>query len=186
MKEILLSKNGKYKGKFTTLVDDADFEWLNKYSWNVLIGKHSNYAYRIENGKLILMHRFIMDTPKGLEVDHLDTNGLNNQKYNLKNCTSKENNNNPLSRKHLSEAVIKRFTKKEERLKMSESHDGVSDPKIWHKIRIEYEKNGKSTYELAKEYNVHNSTIKKYIINAGGKIRTISEAMIIYHNYLMK
>ena len=40
------------------------------------------------------MHRFIMNATKGMEVDHIDHNGLNNQKSNLRNCTKKENTRN--------------------------------------------------------------------------------------------
>ena len=42
----------------------------------------------------ILMHRFIMNAEKGFDVDHGDSDGLNNQKYNLKICTHAENMRN--------------------------------------------------------------------------------------------
>lgn len=37
------------------------------------------------------MHRQIAGDPPGLVVDHSDGNGLNNQKYNLRNCTQQKN-----------------------------------------------------------------------------------------------
>ena len=42
------------------------------------------------------MHRDIMKTPKGLEVDHKDYNGLNNQRFNLRNCTHRQNQINKI------------------------------------------------------------------------------------------
>lgn len=43
---------------------------------------------------------------EGCQVDHLDTNKLNNNALNLRVVTHKENVNNPLSRKHNSEAKM--------------------------------------------------------------------------------
>ena len=40
------------------------------------------------------MHRYIMKTAKEMEVDHVDHNGLNNQRNNLRNCYSHENRRN--------------------------------------------------------------------------------------------
>ena len=188
MKEIELSKTGKkHKGKFTALVDEEDFEWLNKYNWSVSNGKRTNYAFRRENGKFIYIHRVIMRTPDNLEVDHLDCDGLNNQKHNLKNCTRKENANNPNALKHYSKSQKQYLSKPENRKMYSESRKryyskpenlkkhiealgGITDQKVWQKIRIEYE-NGKNTYELAKEYDIDHGTVASYIIKAGGKLR---------------
>lgn len=55
------------------------------------------------------LHRLVaeafIDNPNNKPcVDHIDTNKLNNLPYNLRWCTYKENANNPLSLKHLSES----------------------------------------------------------------------------------
>ncbi len=63
--------------------------------------KNGGYAHRqyrnhgdgSEYGKqtLVLMHRQIIKAPKGQNVDHIDRNGLNNQRANLRLCTHAEN-----------------------------------------------------------------------------------------------
>src|SRR3990167_10308366 len=93
MKEIKLTQ-----GKIT-LVDDEDFEYINQWKWHVIKNKKQThfYAQRSENGKSIRMHRVIMKTPHNKDVDHIDHNGLNNQKNNLRNCTTQENIRNRTS-----------------------------------------------------------------------------------------
>ena len=81
------------KGKFA-LVDAEDYEELSKYKWYALRGKHTWYACRREKGKIILMHRQIMDTPQGMVVDHLNRDGWDNRQENLRNCTHAQNNRN--------------------------------------------------------------------------------------------
>jgi hypothetical protein len=83
MKEIILTQ-----GK-VALVDDEDYKWLNKYKW--CAHKNKRYWYAKRNSGRIFMHREIMKTPIDLMVDHKDTNGLNNQRYNLRNCTNRQN-----------------------------------------------------------------------------------------------
>lgn len=88
-KEILLTQ-----GK-VAIVDDGDFEELNKHKW--WTNRYGNrwYAGRIEyqNGKAItfLMHRYIMNAPKGMEVDHKNDDGLDNTRENLRLATSSQN-----------------------------------------------------------------------------------------------
>lgn len=72
----------------SVLVDEADFEWLNRYKWTL---NGSGYAARREKGKVILMHREIMRPPKGKVVDHRDGCRLNNTRANLRNCRPTEN-----------------------------------------------------------------------------------------------
>ncbi len=85
------------KGMFA-LVDNEDFEYLNQWKWYASEGVNTYYAKRdvvvSDKKERIFMHRVIMHTPKGMEVDHIDHNGLNCQKYNLRNCNKKQNGRN--------------------------------------------------------------------------------------------
>jgi hypothetical protein len=72
-------------------VDAADYEWLNQWTWHQ---GWSGYAARGDGGKTILMHRQIMQPPEGMLVDHIDGNGGNNCRCNLRICTHQENQRN--------------------------------------------------------------------------------------------
>ena len=84
---------------FWTEVDDADVEWLSQFKWCVKAsGGDTNgcpYAARTVRAnsgfETIRMHRLIMDCPKGMEVDHLNSDRLDNKRANLKICTHSEN-----------------------------------------------------------------------------------------------
>jgi hypothetical protein len=76
-------------------VDNRDYEWLSQYKWRARRFKSGHwYALGWVNGKQVRMHRLIMNTPKGLDVDHDDHKGLNNQRRNLKNVTRSRNLHN--------------------------------------------------------------------------------------------
>jgi hypothetical protein len=95
MKKIQIG--GHKKGKIGyALVSDEDFEKINQHNW---FFNGSYAASRIE-GKNIRMHTFLMNTPKGMETDHIDGNGLNNQRLNLRVCTHRENSLNQTIRKN--------------------------------------------------------------------------------------
>lgn len=72
------------------IVDAADYQWLSKYKWNAAERSTTFYACR-NNGTSVYMHRQITKDPKGLVVDHIDGNGLNNRGSNLRLCTVSEN-----------------------------------------------------------------------------------------------
>jgi hypothetical protein len=83
------------RGLFTQ-VDVSDYDWLNEWKWFARKSKDTYYAYRNaidEKGKrvVIIMHRLIMNTPEDMQTDHKDWNGLNNRRYNLRNCTVNQN-----------------------------------------------------------------------------------------------
>ncbi|MBP7053935.1 MAG: hypothetical protein KBE65_23225 [Phycisphaerae bacterium] len=79
-------------------VDPADYLWLAQFRWCCKTGPASCYAIRHiqERGrtKRIQMHRQIMATPRHLICDHINHDGLDNRKQNLRNCTTEQNNAN--------------------------------------------------------------------------------------------
>jgi hypothetical protein len=85
MKTIPLSQ-----GK-VALVDDEDFERISTYRWNLLRCRNIMYAQCHLTDRTVLMHRLVMNAPKGMNVDHRDQDGLNNQKSNLRVCTHTQN-----------------------------------------------------------------------------------------------
>jgi len=87
------------RGQFA-IVDAEDYPRLSRYTW-FAEGTHKNcYAVRKENGKSIKMHRQITNAPDHLVVDHIDHNGLNNRKENLRLYTFAENCRNLRSSRH--------------------------------------------------------------------------------------
>lgn len=73
------------QGKFA-IVDNEDFDKVVKYSWSLTSGK--NYA---ENRKFKQLHKFILKPTNGLVVDHINGDGLDNRRSNLRVCTQAEN-----------------------------------------------------------------------------------------------
>lgn len=106
MKKIQLGGHQKRsKIKAWTLVSDELFDFLNQWNWSAFRDSHtkSYYAARREylgggkkNAKFhkISMHRLIMYAPKGMQVDHINGNTLDNRKENLRICTNAENQHN--------------------------------------------------------------------------------------------
>lgn len=82
------------QGKFA-IVDDEDFDFLSQWKWYAHKRPCTFYAERTQiiGGKKVKfwMHRLIMATPDGLFVDHIDGNGLNNTRANLRNVLHKQN-----------------------------------------------------------------------------------------------
>lgn len=115
MKLIALSQ-----GKFAQ-VDDDDFEYLNQWKWSAKKGKKNNYyAVRsvwvgdLKKNKAILMHRLILNESNSLiEIDHINHNGLDNQKYNLRKANDKQNAQNRTAH-GTSQYLGVRFRKKSE------------------------------------------------------------------------
>jgi len=75
-------------------VDAADYEKLCKYRWYASRHGRAIYARCREKGKDKYMHRMIMRPRRGYVVDHVDGNGLNNRRCNLRVCTPRQNQAN--------------------------------------------------------------------------------------------
>jgi len=92
------------RGKFA-IVDPADYEKLNKYNWHALKCRDTFYAVRIgrkseaRRGKNIWMHRVVLGLDEGVICDHINHNGLDNRKANLRPATHSQNMCNRPKRK---------------------------------------------------------------------------------------
>lgn len=91
MKEIPLTQGQ------VALVDDEDFEWLSQWKWCASRGATTFYAVRSTSRKTppkrrIWMHRAIMGvTDIAMEVDHINGEGLDNRRANLRTATHQQN-----------------------------------------------------------------------------------------------
>lgn len=96
MKKIKLL-NAKY-----ALVDDSDFDELNKFEWHTDAKGYAVRSNGLSKGKQrqVRMHREIMNTPKGMDTDHIDHDKLNNQRDNLRVCTNSQNQMNRVKPAH--------------------------------------------------------------------------------------
>lgn len=72
-----------------TQVDDEDYEMLMTLSKRWCI--NDGYAFNTQLGRL---HRFLLDAPAGVMVDHRDGDKLNNRRDNLRLCTNSLNQAN--------------------------------------------------------------------------------------------
>ena len=78
---------------YEAIVDDEDFDRVIQYKWTAAESKTTVYALHHFNSKAtgrgcIGLHRFIMNAPGGVTVDHVDRNGLNCQRNNLRFANS--------------------------------------------------------------------------------------------------
>ncbi len=89
MKEVLLSK-----GK-VALVDDEDLEKVSICSWSFDRYARANvWNKELKKYEIKYMHRVITGAPKGMDVDHINGDKLDNRKANLRVCTRSENLHN--------------------------------------------------------------------------------------------
>jgi hypothetical protein len=132
---VLTVMSRKY-GRFDVLIDPEDWERICEHSWWVHHGKN-NYVYfatqvRQADGKwkTLKLHRFLMGSPAGLEVDHIHHNYLDLRKSELRITTHKQNGRN----------------QRKQNTPASSCFKGVS----WHKLRGKWsasiKHNGKSIY----------------------------------------
>ncbi len=76
------------------LVDNEDYDLVSKHRWKALYAGKNRYAYTTIRNKSRYMHQLIKDCPKEKEIDHIDRNGLNNQRSNLRSVSHRENLHN--------------------------------------------------------------------------------------------
>lgn len=110
------NKTGKIKDLTNIPNRDGRIKWsLSMYGKS--IGHQAARWIAITYPELVQNEYF-----EGAEIDHIDTDRLNNHPSNLRWVTRKENNNNPLTIEHKIEALKNRT--EETKKKMSESNKG--------------------------------------------------------------
>lgn len=93
MKKIPLTKG------LVALVDDEDFEFLSSHAWFAALNGHGGY-YAARNAKtdrgwrLLRMHRVLLCAQSGECVDHINGDGLDNRRHNLRLATKAQNSAN--------------------------------------------------------------------------------------------
>lgn len=82
-------------GGWVSVVDDADYDLVARWRWHLQTVRGLKYARRntIVDGRSrsIYIHRVLMRPPPGLVVDHIDGDGLNNSRANLRLVTRSQN-----------------------------------------------------------------------------------------------
>jgi hypothetical protein len=91
-------------GIFNCKIDKEDYDKVKNYiwciskAWNKETNKKPRFYVSCSNvndtKKQILMHRWLMDAPKGKVVDHINHNEQDNRKSNLRVCYQYENSSN--------------------------------------------------------------------------------------------
>jgi hypothetical protein len=85
------------KGKYT-IVDDEDYELAVSQKWRGAKNGKAWYAFRqlgpAWNRKYIYLHRLILNPPDDMYVDHINGDGLDNRRSNLRVCSVKQNMRN--------------------------------------------------------------------------------------------
>ncbi len=79
---------------YTCLIDEDDFNLVSRFKW--FADRHGSitYAKTISNGISTRMHRLVMKARKGKQVDHINGDGLDNRKSNLKISNQRANAQN--------------------------------------------------------------------------------------------
>lgn len=90
MKQIPLTQG------MVAIVGDTDYDSLSQFRWYTSKWGNTYYAMRHSRmsesmPEIILMHRIILNAPKGIQIDHINRNGLDNRRANLRFCTRSEN-----------------------------------------------------------------------------------------------
>jgi hypothetical protein len=83
----------------TALVDDEDFALVAGYKWCAL-RKKGNHWYAVrgvstpKGVRHIYMHRVIANPPEGMVTDHINGDGLDNRRSNIRVATKRQNAQN--------------------------------------------------------------------------------------------
>lgn len=147
------------------------------------------YFVRIKS-RMYMVHRlvamaFIPTQDASLHIDHIDGNKLNNCVENLKWCTQKENNNNPITRKRISEGVRGLKRTPEQRQRMSEAQQKVKTRLGRHHSKETLEKFKQRKPSMLGKIGAENpKSMPVAIIDNDDKIiETFANSLLAYQKY---
>jgi len=83
---------------YSAIIDASDVSLVSRRNWYAWVGPSGVYAVHCKNRHTVRMHRIIMGNPQGLQIDHIDMNGLNNRRGNLRVATRSQNKCNMAAR----------------------------------------------------------------------------------------
>lgn len=106
-------------------VDDEDFDLVNQYRWRA---EHHRYTWYAMSGRARRMHTLITGFT---QTDHVNGNGLDNRRENLREATNAENRRNQ-------QKQTKRLT--------SSQYKGVTYNHSCHKWQAQIKVDGKKKY----------------------------------------
>lgn len=81
----------------TCQIDPQDYPLVSRFKWSAIkVSPQNHYPYAVtwDVGRLMFMHRLIMNPLPGIEIDHKNGDGLDNRRKNLRICTVSENRQN--------------------------------------------------------------------------------------------
>lgn len=93
MKTITLTRG------YEAIVDDDDYDELIEKNWCISSNRKNGKRYAVctthpRGERSEYMHRVIMKAPKGKHIDHINSDGLDNRKCNLRFCNNSQNHMN--------------------------------------------------------------------------------------------
>ncbi|MBV8176367.1 MAG: HNH endonuclease [Verrucomicrobia bacterium] len=79
---------------YYALLDAEDYEFASRFRWRAVTKGKWTYAYGRVDGEDMFMHRALLKAKPGEQVDHENSNGLDNRRRNLRLCTQPKNSRN--------------------------------------------------------------------------------------------
>jgi len=83
---------------YEAVIDAADVPLVAGFNWCANVQSHAIYVKRAvrcgPKRSTVTLHRVLMDEPDGMQIDHIDGDGLNNRRLNLRKATAAQNQHN--------------------------------------------------------------------------------------------
>jgi hypothetical protein len=141
---------------YPVIIDDEDYDRISKLTWHINKRNETKSCFYFQSRlpvtrKYIVLHRFILKvTDSDMIVDHINGDGCDNRKSNLRLCTQNDNTKNCRTY-----------------YRNTSGYKGVSFDKCAHKYRAQIQVNKKKItigfYDDPKEaYNAYCEASKKY------------------------